>query len=751
MQILSFFKKTETVILAILSSIFSGISFFHVYSTISFSMIYEINFPLLYFSYFLVAILIISTVLFFSQKLVSRENLKKILFAFFIPESIFIFGLEKTINLSPFVGLASALYAFALIFYIIWPKIKTKEPNQPIEKKFTKKKIIISVIIFLIFATNFSFSFYRLGKIAVVDEPLWTFQRIPNFWENIGKMDWYKSRVSDKPGYTVGLISGTGLLFEKDPKQFKSIYKNGNASDKDIQNIERLNIIFRLPLVLFVSLSLLYMYYFLKKATNAKIALISLALIGLSPIIIGNSRIINPDGILWIFSFTSILAFFTYIFKDKKNFLYWSAFFLTLALLTKYIASILFIFFLGTILLECIFKEKDNLQKTFNTYFKEKIKDYCFLIFLSLIMFFAFYPAAWEEPSRIFGGTFLSQPFSPILPYFLGTMFFILFDTFILKNAILFRIINLLSKYKGIIMALFFSIFILSILAVFTNAYLDSRFFDFEKILASPKSSYRDASMLGIFLTNFYPLLFGVSSFLLISVILFLFQSVIKKLFSDNNAKISLCIITFIFVYYIGSVVSNVASTIRYQIILYPLIFLLAGISLFYILEIINNSFKNKNDGVSLKIFFYFAIFGSLIFSLLKTSPFYMAYVSSLLPKEYHIDIKDMGEGSYEAAMYINSLPNPEKLTIWTDKKGVCNFIKGACVIATDSPTLKKKSIDYYILSSGRETKTVNKTIDKKSSPVKFSELYKMDDVVFKLDLGGRSGNYVKIISTEHL
>ena len=110
-----------------------------------------------------------------------------------------------------------------------------------------------------------------------------------------------------------------------------------------------------------------------------------------------------------------------------------------------------------------------------------------------------------------------------------------------------------------------------------------------------------------------------------------------------------------------------------------------------------------------------------------------------------------MGEGSYEAAMYINSLPNPEKLVVWTDKKGVCNFIKGSCVIATDSPTLNKKKVNYYVLSSGRESRTVNRTIDKKSGPVKFSDLYETDNVVFKLEMDGRPGNYVKIVSTEHL
>jgi hypothetical protein len=169
------------------------------------------------------------------------------------------------------------------------------------------------------------------------------------------------------------------------------------------------------------------------------------------------------------------------------------------------------------------------------------------------------------------------------------------------------------------------------------------------------------------------------------------------------------------------------------------------------IIDFANNNFLKKNNDVFIKIIPYLAISAGLIFSLFQTSPFYMGYVSPLLPNQYHIDIKDMGEGSYEAAMYLNSLSNPEKLVIWTDKKGVCNFIKGSCVIATDSPTLREKNIDYYVLSSGRENRTVNKTKDKKSSPVKFDELYAGDNAVFKLEMGGRPGNYVKIVPSKHL
>ena len=38
-----------------------------------------------------------------------------------------------------------------------------------------------------------------------------------------------------------------------------------------------------------------------------------------------------------------------------------------------------------------------------------------------------------------------------------------------------------------------------------------------------------------------------------------------------------------------------------------------------------------------------------------------------------------MGDGSYEAGMYLNSLPNSEELKVWSDRNGVCVVFNGYC------------------------------------------------------------------------
>jgi len=51
------------------------------------------------------------------------------------------------------------------------------------------------------------------------------------------------------------------------------------------------------------------------------------------------------------------------------------------------------------------------------------------------------------------------------------------------------------------------------------------------------------------------------------------------------------------------------------------------------------------------------------------------------LPKNFIVNLKGMGEGSFEAASYLNSLPNAHEMTIWSDKGAVCEAFAGNCFI----------------------------------------------------------------------
>ena len=112
-----------------------------------------------------------------------------------------------------------------------------------------------------------------------------------------------------------------------------------------------------------------------------------------------------------------------------------------------------------------------------------------------------------------------------------------------------------------------------------------------------------------------------------------------------------------------------------------------------------------------------------------------------------------MGDGSYEAAIYLNNLPDAEKLVAWTDKRGVCAFFVGTCRSGFDFEDMEK--IDYFVVSSGRESRTSKMTAGKVIGGDKISEainkFYSENVYDYKLEIGGRPNNFVKIISGEKL
>lgn len=706
---------------------------------------------LFYFIYLLISVIGIGSYLLQQNKFNFTDLLKKILILYLPTEIIFIYGLQETTGLTPYIGMASALYLLCLIIFIVATGLKSDKSIIEINtKKGGGKTFAIVLAIFAIMSVSLWFGNYNLGKIAVVDEPLWTFDRIPDFWKNVGEKDWYNARVSDKPGLTIAVISGAGLLSEENPKSFKNMpWVNNKILSENA--IVKFNRAFRFPIWLFVVLMLPIIFVLLKKLVGQVSALLAISFIGLSPIIIGNARIINPDSILWIFVSLAIISYLLYLKNLRKSTLFLTALFLGLGILTKYTANILYLFFLMLIFAEYIFNHEKYSRETFYAYFKKHLLDYGLLVVLSFAIFYTFYPAVWEKPDRILLGTVYSQAFEPIWPFFAGMLSLIVADMLILKSFLMGALTDFFARFRRTIFLIITSTFILSILATIFNVYLDMRYFDFESIIASPKSSFSSSTVLGFFLANFYPMIFGISIIAIISIIIFLSLSLKKKpAFPQQNILTAFYLMLFILAYYLGSVASHVASIIRYQIVIFPIAFIIAGIAC-------NELFKllilQKNDSEQ-KTFIKQAIFFSgfiiiLIASLWQTKPFYMGYASTLLPEKYYLDIKDMGEGSYEAAEYLNSLPNAEKLTIWTDKQGVCVFFVGNCRTNLSQKTFTANNIDYLVISSGRQSRTTKMGGEIELIGLTVGDAYFSDDFAKKIEIAGRSNNYVKIIKLQ--
>ena len=602
---------------------------------------------------------------------------------------------------------------------------------------------------------NLFFGLHNLGKFAAVDEPLWLFQRIPLFWQNVENMNWKSAKVSDKPGLTVAAVSGIGLLSENNPQQHKKEYTGTGKTEKNIEGAEKLNLIFRTPLFLFVLLLLPLFYFILKNYVGKSAALLAFVFLGLSPIIIGNSQIVNPDGILWTLSSLSLLAYLSYLSSNKRALLLASAIFLGFALLTKYTANILYIFFLFLIFAEYILNYQNYAGESAGNYLKERLKKYALLVIISFGVIFVFYPVVWAVPKKLFSLTIQSQPFAPVWPFFGTLLLFIFFDTFVLKSFVISPLLKIIAKTRRLIVYLILTAFLAIVFAVFFNVYNGMKPYDFMQLLASPKTSFRGTSLMEMFSTNFYSLIFGIHPLAILSLLTFLAVSAFRKKIEDKKFIAVIFLILFISVYYSGSVFSKVASTIRYQISLYPPILIAAGIALSGLLTLMSAKLDELQKRLRLKLsnagrYLAVSVILLVILSsvLYLTEPFEMGYASSLLPKKYFLDVKDMGEGSYEASEFLNSLDNAKNITVWTDKKGVCTFFVGLCYTGFDKK-LAQIPYNYFVVSSGRDSRTSNLTAYWKYFNIDFNALYAIKDTVYKLEINGRPGSYVKIIDAK--
>jgi hypothetical protein len=134
----------------------------------------------------------------------------------------------------------------------------------------------------------------------------------------------------------------------------------------------------------------------------------------------------------------------------------------------------------------------------------------------------------------------------------------------------------------------------------------------------------------------------------------------------------------------------------------------------------------------------------------LSITPFPLSYASALLPRAYHIDIKDMGPGSYEAAAWLNALPDAATLTVWTDKDGVCKFFVGSCRRGFGNyEKLRYEELDYIVVSSGRESRTSKmiggQVANGRQDVIRFDLFYQRTDPAFEVRVNGRPSHFVKV------
>ena len=648
-----------------------------------------------------------------------------------------------TANLWPLLLTTYTLYRYS-ISYVSKNKNSNNQQKELSAPRFSLLTIIILSIILLV---HFSFGFYQLGKEAYVDERLWTYsntRRIEKYWNNILEADWKNTRPSDKPGVSLAFLSGPSLLFVT-PTDFKDTIPDKEA-------FLHMLFVMRLPILLFSTFILLLFYYILRTLFNLRIALLSTALVGFSPILLGVSRLINPDALSWSIIPLTILSYFNYQKTKKLRWIYLTGILLGWSLLTKYIANLLFLFFILLVFTENILPVLTT-RRELKLNIRKSLKSLGIISLIALLTFYIFYPGVWVKPNRLLIGTIWSQPFEPIWQYFVGFIGLLFFDYIFNKSSITAWVNWQLRKLK-ILAPIVPLIFLVVTAAVLYNVYFAAHPINFENMLTSPKTAIRDATFvknLNAFVVSFYVLFFGIFPLAFLGVIFTIFLALSKK---ANQKLPGLShvwhLFLFIIIFYLASIFSTTIPIVRYQIILYPLILIISAYGWHYSLK----SFFKKRFSAAFYILFVIVVLFS-ISTLYSIGPYYFSYNSRLLPQKYLINLKDMGDGNYAAAQYLNALPNAKNLKIWSDKQGVCRlFVGEVCFGGLSEQNFLKHgpNYDYFVISKGRESRSIRVSegyaSNKLNYPIHMRELYESPDsqADFIVHPGNRASTYIKII-----
>jgi 4-amino-4-deoxy-L-arabinose transferase-like glycosyltransferase len=272
-----------------------------------------------------------------------------------------------------------------------------------------KEKYIIFTLLAITICTFFAFGLFHLNKFETTDEHLWKYDRIPQYWNAIKTQHWEDTYINDKPGVTVALISGIGLLSENNPQEHSILDadtpRNPLYEYYTPSEMLRINHLFRLPVLIFSTLSLLLFFWLAYKIFNSLwLALLTVIGIAFNPILVGISQIINPDSFFWIGGGLAAFSYLALLKTQEKKFLYLTIIFTGFALLSKYTAIMLFLFYILALFSFIIFATKENTQVLQNKFIIKHIIYLATIFLCSIAIFIIFIPAIFFEPQLLTNG-----------------------------------------------------------------------------------------------------------------------------------------------------------------------------------------------------------------------------------------------------------------------------------------------------------------------------------------------------------
>lgn len=514
-----------------------------------------------------------------------------------------------------------------------------------------------------------SLGLIHLGAFMSVDEPKWLNTRVPQLYDALLTREWENTYINDKPGVLPSSLAGITNFFI-------------SKSDYGPDNIEHYLFWWRFPILLFNFITLFFVYHFVKKLFNKNIALLTTVFIALHPIIIGISQIVNPDATLWNTGFLSFIAFFLYLTSNQKKYIFYSGFFLGLALISKYFITIFYVVFFLAIYLEYLINETDKSQ--FFQHLQGTLKIYL----VSMVTYTLLFPVTWIYPGQIIEGTVGADILSPGRTIILALVFLVLFELLAVKGRFTLLIKNRVDV-GALILRIVSMTFLVAISFLLINLFMNYYFFDPQeyKLLDYER---KEAQFVPALFASGYIALFTLSLPLLIGLCVFSISTFVKKILLPKKYDLILMtILLTIIIFVAGAAMGGFVISARYQIILYPLYALLAAVLYLKIFKF------EKPTIITLALF--------VLITAVNASPFYIHY-TNLLNFKNTTTMNGWGYGGYELAQLVNGTLGSKKMVVWSDREGFNEFYLGESFWrGKNNPFESSLGVKYLILSNDGE------------------------------------------------
>lgn len=661
------------------------------------------------------------------------------------------------------------------------------------EKLLIKILFSFSLVIFFIFGFNHLSKFISADEHFWI--PGSGAERIEKYWVAIKNGDWADTRINDKPGITLAYTSGIAMLFEKaDGMVTKKdgTYKIYDTERTEQINFAyRLPILLISGLFAFFFFWIIRKITESDWIALFSVGgmLLSPILIGMSQIVNPDSLfwLFGSGTFLTFFAFLK--------FDAKKYAIISGIFMgLALAskYVSVIFFPFFFVMMLGYFLFAYEqFKEK---QIEFSVRIQRAILAYFSILLCGVLIFALMMPAVFVEPKYLWEGTIGFGGMAPIFAVITLMGIALLIEARMLKSKYTLLLLEKLQPLKTILPKVIYGILAFTFLFVLVNWITRHTLLDLTDIPFDAKrsASFGKEAFYRKYLMEFVALIFSLTPVTLFALLFVWVKSIFQK---TKHEFLIFMLSAFFLIFYIAVIKEGLLVTTRYSIILYPFSLILGAIAIdeffsmektkanakalmVYLLAVFGVLFLQifslaqqdmgragkdlferyaENPLVSgpiivaflVALFFavkkyfpwnkltrvskvwLFVIFAGLnIASILMISPFYFSYTNDLLPKKYIIS-GAWGYGGYEAAQFLNAMPDAEKLTLWTDVYGVCEFFKGKCIHKAKVDVSKYK-IDYYFRS-------LQATV-----PLKFSHPME-EEPVWRIRIDERPKSFLKL------